>query len=170
MKTTSGMSEPRKSLPAELRSIGFNRKELRSEIEIDAPSEKIWSILTDFDRFPDWNPFIRASSGRIEKNQRLSVTLHPSGGRTTAMRPSVLAVEPNRELRWIGHLGIPGLFDGQHIFELQPLGDARTMFVQREQFGGILLPFLTGMLRNETARGFGEMNQALKERAESKTI
>ena len=154
---------------AELRSIGFNRKELRSEIVIEAPPERVWSILTDFERFPEWNPFIRKISGKIEARGRLSVTLHPSGGRTTAFKPTILKAEPNRELQWIGHIGFPGLFDGQHIFELQPLGDSMTRFVQREQYGGILLPFVSGMLRNETARGFDEMNRALKERAEEGT-
>jgi hypothetical protein len=155
---------------AELNSVGFNRKELATEIEIDAPPERIWGILTDFDRFPEWNPFIREVSGKLEKGQKLKVTLHPSGGRSIKMSPTVLAAEPSRELRWIGHLGISGLFDGQHIFELKPTGDGKTTFVQRELFGGILLPFLTGMLRNETARGFSEMNKALKERAEARTI
>ncbi|HYB76122.1 MAG TPA: SRPBCC domain-containing protein [Nitrososphaerales archaeon] len=160
------MSEPSTTVPTELRSIGFNRKELRTQIDIDAPVERVWGVLTDFDKFHEWNPFIRTVSGRIEKNQKLNVILHPSGGRTTKMRPSVVKVEPNKELRWVGHLGVPGIFDGQHIFELKPSGDAKTIFVQREQFGGVLLPFLTGMLRNETTRGFNEMNQALKKRAE----
>jgi hypothetical protein len=156
----------RSSMPAELRNTGFNRKELTSEIEIDATPERVWSVLSDFGKFPEWNPFIRSISGKAEKGERLNVTLHPSGGRTINMSPTVLEAEPGRELRWIGHLGISGLFDGQHIFELKPSGTGKTTFVQRELFGGILLPFLTGMLRGETARGFSEMNTALKERAE----
>jgi len=164
------MAKPHETTSAELRSIGFNRKELRSEIVIEAPPERVWDVLTDFDRFREWNPFIREASGRIEKDQRLNITLHPSGGRMLKIRPLVVSVEPNKELRWIGHLGVPGIFDGQHIFELEPSGSTRTVLVQREQFGGILLPLLSGMLRNETARGFTEMNQALKERAERKPI
>jgi len=155
-------------MAAELRSTGFNRKELTSEIEIDASPERVWSVLSDFDKFPEWNPFIRAISGKTERGQRLKVTLHPSGGRMVKMSPTVLAVEPGKQLRWIGHLGFPGLFDGQHIFELKPAGNEKTTFVQRELFGGILLPFLTGMLRNETSRGFSEMNSALKARAETR--
>jgi hypothetical protein len=80
----------------------------------------------------------------------------------------VVMAEPNKELRWLGRLGMPRLFDGQHIFELQPLGTS-TRFVQREQFSGILLPFVVGMLRKETARGFNEMNGALRKRAEEET-
>jgi hypothetical protein len=151
---------------AELKSIGFNKKELRSEIEIDASPERVWSVLTDFASFPEWNPFIRSASGKIEPNQKLTVTLHPSGGRSTTFSPTVQVAEPNGELSWIGHLGAAGLFDGHHIFELKPSGNGKTQFVQRERFGGLLLPFLTGMLRNETSRGFDEMNRALKTRAE----
>jgi len=170
MSPNGAPAEPGNSSPARVRSIGFNRKELRSEIEIEAPPERVWSILTDFGRFPEWNPFIRSASGKVVVKSKLTVTLHPSGGRATTFKPSVLKVDPDRELRWLGHIGVSGLFDGQHIFELQPLGEARTLFVQREQFGGILLPFLTRMLRNETARGFDEMNNALKKRAEGRAV
>lgn len=169
MQTVSKMSEQSTDVSPELKSVGFNRKELRCEIGIDSPPERVWEILIDFERFPEWNPFIRQASGRIEANERLTVTMHPSGGRRTTFRPSILKVEPNKELRWLGHLGFPGVFDGQHIFELQPSEDRKTLFIQREEFCGILLPFLTGMLRKETARGFVEMNLALKKRAEGRT-
>jgi hypothetical protein len=62
---------------------------------------------------------------------------------------------------------IPGLFDGEHILEINPIeGGKSVRFVQRENFSGLFLPFLSGMLRNDTAQGFVEMNKALKERAE----
>jgi len=155
-------------LPATLRSIGFNKKELRSGITIDAPVESVWNILTDIDRFPEWNPFIKRISGRIEESGRLTVTFHPTGGRSTTFKPTVLKAEPNRELRWLGRLWIPGLFTGQHIFELNPVGEAKTRFVQREEFNGVFLPLLAGSLGSGTARGFDEMNAALKARAEAK--
>jgi hypothetical protein len=81
-------------------------------------------------------------------------------------RPTVLKAEPNRELRWIGHLLIPGLFDGEHIFTIEPLGANRVRFVQREIFSGLLVPLFAKGLDTDTQRGFGEMNQALKAQAE----
>jgi hypothetical protein len=74
----------------------------------------------------------------------------------------VLKAEPNRELRWLGRLLVPGLFDGKHIFIIEPLGAERVCFIQREIFTGMLVPLLSGTLD----RGFEEMNQALKNRAE----
>ena len=80
--------------------------------------------------------------------------------------PKVLKVEPNRELRWIGRLWIPGLFDGEHIFTIEPIAANRVRFVQQENFNGILVPLLAHNLDRDTKRGFDEMNQALKSQAE----
>ncbi len=84
-----------------------------------------------------------------------------------SFRPTVLVADPNRELRWLGHLWVRGLFDGEHSFSIEPLGEGRVRFVQRERFGGLLLPLLSKMLDGDTRRGFEEMNRALKLRSES---
>ena len=34
------------------------------------------------------------------------------------MHPTVPVAEPGRELRWLGRLGLPGVFDGEHRFEI----------------------------------------------------
>jgi len=141
-------------------------KELCSEIEIQASAERVWQLLTDFASFPQWNPFIRQASGNIQVGERLEVNIQPSGASGMTFRPSVLKAEPNRELRWLGHLLIPGLFDGEHIFTIKPLGTNRVRFVQREVFTGLLVPLFARGLDTDTRRGFEEMNQALKVRAE----
>jgi hypothetical protein len=141
-------------------------KEVYSEIEIHASAERVWQLLTDFASFPEWNPFIRRASGNAQVGQRLEVNIQPSGARGMTFRPTVLKAEPNGELRWLGHLLIPGLFDGEHIFTIEPLGTYRVRFVQREIFTGLLIPFFARGLDTDTRRGFDEMNQALKARAE----
>jgi len=140
--------------------------ELRSEIEIEASAERVWQLLTDFASFPQWNPFIRRASGNIREGERLKVDLQPSGAAGMTFRPTVLKVELNRELRWLGHLLIPGLFDGEHILGIEPLGENRVCFVQREIFTGLLVPLFSLGMSAGTQRGFEEMNLALKSRAE----
>lgn len=141
-------------------------KELRSEIEIQASAERVWQLLTDFASFPQWNPFIRRASGNVQVGERLEVNIHPSGASGMTFRPTVLKAEPNRELRWLGRLLISGLFDGEHIFTIEPFGTNRVRFVQREIFTGLLVPLFARGLDTDTRRGFEEMNQALKVRAE----
>lgn len=82
------------------------------------------------------------------------------------MRPRVIRAEPNRLMRWVGHLFFPGIFDGEHTLAIHPLEGNRVRFVQHEAFKGVLVPLVARTLDN-TLRGFEEMNVALKERAEA---
>jgi hypothetical protein len=93
------------------------------------------------------------------------VRIEPPQARATTFKPTVRAVEPNRELRWLGRLLIPGIFDGEHSLSIEPLDDNRSRFVQAERFSGILVGLAKGTLQ-KTATGFEQMNAALKERAE----
>lgn len=141
---------------------------LHTEIVIDAPAEDVWSILTEFTAYPDWNPFIREISGDLEAGSRLEVELAPPGGRAMTMRPTVRDVQPGRVFRWLGRVGLPGLFDGEHSFRIEPLGPQQVRFVHSEQFSGVLVPLVMALIGNSTKKGFEAMNQALKERAEAK--
>ena len=141
-------------------------KELRTEIEIQASDQRVWQLLTDFASFPRWNPFIRQAKGEVKVGARLVIHLQPSGASGMTFKPIVLKVEPNRELRWLGHLLRRGLFDGEHTFTIETLEANRVRFTQREVFTGLLVPLFARSLDTDTRRGFEEMNQALKSRAE----
>lgn len=121
-------------------------------------------MLTDFERYGDWNPFITSITGTPMASEQLRVRMHPPGGMAMTFRPRVLIAE--RELRWLGTLGPRGLFDGKHSFRIAPLSEGRVRFLQSERFTGLLVPLLMLLVRNSTRRGFEAMNQALKLRAE----
>jgi hypothetical protein len=142
--------------------------ELSTEIEIDSTPERVWSILVDFPSYPRWNPFIRYIQGTTEAGKRLEVRIQRSGGKGMTFRPTVLAAERPRELRWLGHLLFPGLFDGEHRFVIEPLSAGKVRFQQSERFSGLLVPLFRSSLDRDTRRGFDEMNVALKQRAESR--
>lgn len=142
-------------------------KSLYTEIEIDAPADIVWKILTDFQSYPDWNPFIRSFDGVPEAGRQFKVTIQPSGKKPMTFKPVCLALIPEKEFRWLGHFFISGLFDGEHIFELNKLDETRTQFIQRENFKGLLVPLLWKQLNSSTRTGFEQMNQELKNRAES---
>ncbi|WP_380681417.1 SRPBCC family protein [Salinigranum sp. GCM10025319] len=141
--------------------------ELTTRVEIDAPPERVWDVLVDFDRYHEWNPFMRVA-GRANENAHLHVELFPPGGRATRFRPTVTHVDPGRELRWLGHLWTAGLFDGEHRFVLEPLdGGSRTSLTHAESVSGFLAPVVWRFVGDATERGFEAMNAALKARVES---
>jgi hypothetical protein len=145
-------------------------RELRDEIEIQASPERVWEVLTDFDAYHQWNPFMVEAEGRPVAGQRLRVRMRPPGRRRpTTFRPRVLEAVPGRRLRWLGRVLVPGLFDGDHRFTIEPAGPGRARLVQEERFGGLLAPALLRALAEPTLAGFRQMNQALRARAEQPT-
>lgn len=145
-------------------NTSVTQRTIQTEVVINASAFKVWRVLMDFEAYPKWNPFIRQVTGAALPGQQLMIELNLVG-HTITFRPTILTVKPERELRWIGRLFIPGVFDGEHSFIIEPQGESRVRFVQSETFRRVLVPF-TGVILSDTDQGFGEMNQALKERAE----
>ena len=143
-------------------------KHLHTEIQIEADPAEVWAVLMDFDRYPDWNPFLVDVRGDAQPGERLRVTLSPPGARRITMRPTVTELVPGRVLEWWGHLGVRGIFDGRHRFELSA-SSTGTRFVQQETFTGLLVPLLSKSLDGATAAGFTRMNEGLRTRAAART-
>jgi hypothetical protein len=144
-------------------------KELISSIDIEAPAEKVWELLIDFTAYPTWNPFITRAEGPVEVGGRLTFRMQPVGGSAVTLRPTVVEVVEGHRLRWHGRLGVRGLFDADHLFILESHGATRSRLVQREQFNGLLVPFVQRSLDRGTLPAFHAMNTALKDRAERAT-
>ena len=140
-------------------------RRIETGIDIDASPSRVWRLLTDFAGMPAWNPFIKSISGNLTQGSRLSVYIAPPGKSGMRFHPTVLSVRPERELRWLGHLLFSGIFDGEHYFLLEPIGESRTRLRQGETFSGLLVGLLSGTL-SATEAGFEAMNTALKQQAE----
>ena len=141
-------------------------KQLSASVEIDATPERVWDVLTDFRAYAEWNPFIVRADGTAAEGERLTNRMQPVGGRAVTFRPTVLEASPGRRLRWLGRLLAPGVFDGEHTFTIEPVGERRVRLTQSERFTGVLVPLLAGSLDRGTLPGFERMNAALKARAE----
>ena len=137
-------------------------KEIKTEIEINSNPAKIWKLLMDFEKYPEWNPFIKSIKGQAVEGAKIVVKMEPPDAKGMTFKPIILRINPEKEFRWLGHLFIKGLFDGEHIFELIVKQDGITTFIQREIFKGILVPLFKNMLDNNTRKGFELMNQQLK--------
>jgi len=141
-------------------------RSIRTEIGIDRPAATVWAVLVDVDRWAEWNPFAKAR-GRLAVGERLEVQISPPGKKPMAFHPTVTRLDPGSELRWLGHLGVAGIFDGEHGFRVTPEGSERCRFEHFETFGGILAGPILWLAGDATRRGFEAMNRALKARAES---
>ena len=45
-------------------------KRLHTEIQVEANPAEVWAVLTDFEHYPDWNPFLVEVTGVPEEGER----------------------------------------------------------------------------------------------------
>ena len=133
---------------------------LEASIQIDATPQQVWAALADTAAYPDWNPFIIRSSGTVRAGDTLTNVMHDATGNTT-FTPTVLVVQPARELRWLGRVGPGGIFDGEHTFTITQIRPGVVLFTQREDFTGVAVPFYEHWLHADTLPMFRAMNAAL---------
>jgi len=140
-------------------------KEVYSEIQINASSSVVWDILTDFEKFGEWNPFIKEISGTLKEESELRIFIEPPNSKGMEFKPTLKKVETEKKIQWLGKIWIPKLFDGEHSWTINQIDDNIVLFIQKERFTGIFIPFFSKLLKN-TKSGFEMMNQNLKQRAE----
>ena len=136
---------------------------LEASIQIQATPQQVWAVLADTADYPAWNPFIISSRGPLRAGATLTNVMHDASGNTT-FTPTVLVVQPGRELRWIGRVGPGGIFDGEHTFTITQVRPGVVLLTQREDFTGVAVPFYAHWLRADTLPMFGAMNAALAHR------
>jgi demethylmenaquinone methyltransferase/2-methoxy-6-polyprenyl-1,4-benzoquinol methylase len=132
-----------------------------AEIEIAAPAQRVWEILTDFAAYRQWNPFMPRLDGEVRVGARLRARLVVGGAPALRPRLRVTRVDPGRELRWVGR---GPLVRGERTMRILPLDGGRVRFAQRTEFTGPITPLLGWLDRYRP--GMEAMNAALKARAE----
>ena len=140
---------------------------IESSIEIKAPISHVWKVLMNHRSYPTWNPFIKKIEGRTFEGEALRVELLTNKGKTMEFTPKVLKNEKEKEFRWLGHLFVKGLFDGEHYFQLQKISESSTLFIHGEIFSGVMRSLILSMIERDTLASFKLMNEALKQQTEN---
>lgn len=141
------------------------KPQVETAITIKADAATVWEVLTDFDSYAEWNPFIIESAGEPVAGSTLRNTLR-NGGTELQFEPTITVADEGKELRWLGRFLIPGIVDGEHYFLIEEVGPSQVRVVHGENFRGALVPFAGSALDVED--GFAAMNTALKTRAEDR--
>jgi hypothetical protein len=141
-------------------------REFCSTIDIDAPVERVWLIVTNFAAYPKWNRSMQRICGELISGARMDIDVPVLGRRRFTFKGKVLVVQPEREFQWSGYLVLPKLLDATHRITLQPLDDSRSRFTQGTRVTGALVPWLGSEWR-KAEQHLKSTNDALKNRAEA---
>jgi hypothetical protein len=145
---------------------GNAMREIRTEVEIAASPEKVWSILTDFNHWKEWNPIVNQVSGLASLGSKLTVTMRGENGKDgPKYMPTVTVFEEPKSFRWRGKMMAGFLFTNDKVFELEKTGFG-TRLIHKELFSGMLVPLFWSKFNEHVPLMLNSMNDALKRTAE----
>lgn len=140
---------------------------LYTEIEINAPKQRVWEILFRKDQWKHWNTFLFDCDSKVPFQQGrevlLSVRRLPHD-EETEFEPLVKLVQPSVCLSWVS--SFPG-FLNEHLFELQEIGIGRTKYLHKNYYSGILTRVFLPFIREDERRGAQRMARELKHYVEN---
>ena len=143
-------------------------KTVSTGIKIRAKPEKVWDILTKFSDYEEWNPVMTRIIGEASLGKKIEVHIHTIKGKNRIYHPTIIKFDINKELRWQGRSFLPGIFEGERIFEIKEISSEEISLIHLEVFRGIGVKLLGNRLDEDLQQSFEAMNIALKARAESK--
>lgn len=118
------------------------RMDCAVSINIQAPPDRIWKLLTTAGDFPRWNSTVKSIEGKIALGEtvKLKATIAPE--RTFTLKVNEFV--PNQRLVWSD--GMAPMFKGVRTYTLTPQANGSTDFTMVEVFSGIMLPMIAGSL------------------------
>jgi hypothetical protein len=140
----------------------------RTTFPIGASADTVWDVLTDFVRYPEWNPSLPSISGELRPGSTVSMTLAMPGRPSPKVKARLDDVEPGRRLTWHGNLGADWLFAGTREFLIDPQPDETVSFTHVEDVRGVLFPLFRAVMGSAIQRHHDALNVALTERVEGR--
>ena len=131
----------------------------RAEIAIAAPPEQVWTVLTAFDRWPTWNPEVKAMS--VQEPIVVGSTFRWKAGPGT-VTSTIRHLEPLRVIAWSGRtMGIRAI----DVFRLDA-HNGRTLVREEESWNGLVARLLRRPLQHTLDRSLENGLRNLKAAAE----
>ena len=139
---------------------------IRAEATIRAPPDTVFGVLVAFDRYAEWATQLVHHGGTPALGG--TIDLEMRAGRTHfRFRPTIVALESGRRFTWRQRTGLPGVFDGEHAFVLEPLPGGATRLINTETYSGVLAPLVRRLpMMRDAPAGFAQFNHELRARAE----
>ncbi|MDH5545479.1 MAG: SRPBCC domain-containing protein [Gammaproteobacteria bacterium] len=141
-------------------------KSFNTTIVINAPTEKVWEILTNISDWHQWNTTIENVAGSVSPGSKVTVRAKAMPDRAFPL--TVSDFTPNKSMVWSG--GMPlGLFTGKRTYTITSAENNATIFSMSENFSGLLAPLITRSIP-DLQPSFDEFSKCLKQCAESAEV
>jgi hypothetical protein len=139
----------------------------RTTLPVAASAAVVWAVLTDFERWSEWNPSVPSLRGGVELGSTVSMTLAMPGRPSARVKAKLTELVPERRLCWHGNVGGDRIFAGTREFDIAPQPDGTVLLTHVEDVSGLLFPVFRAVMGSAIQQHHDNLNAALKERAET---
>jgi hypothetical protein len=137
-------------------------------LDIAAPAATVWSVITDLDRYPEWNPFVIACRSTLEPGSPIAMRVRVFPGFAQRQTETIVDHVPGRFLSYgVGPLPL-GMLTSRRSHEVTVLDPDSARYESRFELTGWLEPVVRTLLGRRLDAGFTAMTAAIKARAESR--
>ena len=133
-------------------------------LDIEAPAELVWQVITDFPRYGEWNPFIVACESTLKPGDPIDLQVVLTS-RPQKQREWIISHTPGVEFTY-SMKPVPGLLRSRRQHKLTPLGPGRCRYESHFELAGLMRPLVLALFGNGMKRGFAGMTAGIKTRAE----
>ena len=142
----------------------MSRRVFRAECVIDASAQTVWTALTDFDRYPEWNPFTVEVRTPLEVGAPVDMRVHMSGWKMTlSQRETIRELRAPERLVW-GMQMLGGLVRAERVQTIETLNHdpPRCRYVTEDTIEGPLGALVFGLFGGSLERGFRDVAEGLR--------
>jgi uncharacterized protein YndB with AHSA1/START domain len=143
---------------------------IQAELNIHAPADRVWQVITDLDLYPEWNRFtprISLATNELRVGAELDLDCQMTDRELLrGEREVILVVDPERRALCMGTSrtrGRPGITSERWQI-CEPSGSALTHFVNHESFRGPLAPLVYLLYSRKLRRAFQQYCRDLEAR------
>jgi len=140
--------------------------EIDHVVDIDAPPEVVWRVLTDFENYPEWNPFAVRCRTSLVPGEPIDMMVKLGPGPLRKQREWIRTHTPGQEFSYAIKPVPGGVLRSMRQQSIAPLDGNRTRYTAHFEIGGLALPLVRLLMGRALRQGFDGLAVGLKAQAE----
>lgn len=138
------------------------------KVDINAPASVVWDVLTDFERYSEWNSFCISIKSNRNLNELVYMQVRiPGTDQVIPVNEYLVAYEPNRLLSWEQRPTDDNKDAARRDQYIEELGPEKSSYFTTDLFLGLNADTIMETHGDWVQQGFDQIARDVKKRAES---
>ena len=139
---------------------------IEEALDVVAPPDVVWGVITDFDRYGEWNPFVVACRSTLVVGAPIVMRVRLVPWLVQPQRETVFEHESGRRFCYGVDGGAMGAIASRRCHEVTSSADGHARYASRFALSGWLAPLVRILLQRRLEQGFHAMTVGIRDRAE----